>query len=95
MRFEQKLLRTLLIASGDLRTLLIAFLARNRPKEVQALLSKHCQLTGYPGFFKFSMPVQLQQAHGELAHVRRMKMDELKQKECTAQQWLIVILVEH
>ena len=31
MRFEQQLLRTLLIASGDLRTLLIAFLARNRP----------------------------------------------------------------
>ena len=26
------------------------------------------------------MPVQLQQAHDELAHVRRMKMDELKQK---------------
>ena len=51
-----------------------------RKKEVQALLSKHCQLTGYPGFFKFSMPVQLQQAHDELAHVRRMKMDELKQK---------------
>ena len=33
-----------------------------------------CQLTGYPGFFK------LQQAHDELAHVRRMKIDELKQK---------------
>ena len=51
-----------------------------RKKEVQALLSKHCQLTGYPGFFKFSMPVQLQQAHDELAHVRRMKMEELKRK---------------
>ena len=25
-------------------------------------------------------PVQLQQAHDELAHVRRMKMDKLKQK---------------
>ena len=43
-------------------------------------MTKHCQLTGYPGFFKFSMPVQLQQVHGELAHVRRMKIDELKQK---------------
>ena len=26
------------------------------------------------------MPVQLQQAHDELAHVRRMKMDEIKRK---------------
>ena len=51
-----------------------------RKKEVQALLIKHCQLTGYPGFFKYSMPVQLQQAYDELAHVRRMKMDKLKQK---------------
>ena len=39
VRFEQKLLRTLLIASGDLRTLLVAFLARNRPVEITRSVS--------------------------------------------------------